>query len=51
MSVKRLSISIPENLVEQIDEICDENFISRSSFFKSAVRYYLKFINEEDEEE
>ena len=51
MSIRRLSISLPEFLVDDIDEICDENMISRSAFFKAAVRYYLKYINEEDEEE
>jgi metal-responsive CopG/Arc/MetJ family transcriptional regulator len=37
ISTKRVSLDIPINLLEQIDEICKESFMSKRKWFIDAA--------------
>lgn len=48
--MERMNITLPPKLLEEIDEICDINMISRSQFVRQALRFYLNYINDDEEE-
>lgn len=41
LNMKRLSLDFPEYMVDQIDKICDENFITRRKWFIDAANEKL----------
>jgi metal-responsive CopG/Arc/MetJ family transcriptional regulator len=42
LNMKRLSLDFPEYMVDQIDKICDENFITRRKWFIDAANEKLE---------
>ena len=49
-TVKRVSLDLPIDLVNQIDDICKENFITRRKWFIDAAKDKLEkeFTNKVD---
>lgn len=48
MSFKTISLTLPEKMIQQIDEmLLKRDFTSRSDFFRHLVRMW--FMNEKDE--
>ena len=39
--VKRIMISIPQDLLQEIDDIVDNDKISRSQFIRDAMQFYI----------
>ncbi|AFB32161.1 hypothetical protein N7281_04810 [Rickettsia hoogstraalii] len=42
INVKRISLDIPEHIIEKIDKICAENFITRRKWFIDAANDKLE---------
>ena len=42
MNRKKISISLPENIVDQIDQLADERAINRTAYISMAVMEYIK---------
>ncbi len=42
LKLKRISLDIPESILEQIDKICDETFITRRKWFIDAANEKLE---------
>ena len=42
MNRRKVSISLPESIVQQLDELADERAISRSAYISMAVMEYVK---------
>ena len=42
MNRKKISISLPENVVDQIDQLADERAINRTAYISMAVMEYIK---------
>lgn len=38
----QISIKVPKSILEEIDQLCKTNYISRTSWFVSAARNTLK---------
>ncbi len=51
MNTERINITLPPKLLEQVDELCDLNMVSRSSFVRTAIRYYISSFDDEEEDE
>jgi metal-responsive CopG/Arc/MetJ family transcriptional regulator len=45
INVKRISIDFPDHILNQIDKICDENFITRRKWFIDAANEKLEKDN------
>lgn len=48
MIKERITITIPPDLLKEIDEICAQSGYSRSFIVMRAIRIYLKMLDEED---
>jgi hypothetical protein len=44
-NVKRVSLDFPDYILDQIDEICDKNFITRRKWFIDAANEKLEKDN------
>ena len=42
INVKRISIDFPDHILNQIDKICDESFITRRKWFIDAANEKLE---------
>ena len=42
INTKRISLDFPDYMMEQIDKICDENFITRRKWFIDAANEKLE---------
>lgn len=42
LKTKRLSLDLPSDLLEQIEEICKDNFISKRKWFIDAAKEKLE---------
>ena len=51
MELERINITLPPQLLKEIDELCDLNMVSRSSFVRTAIRYYISSLDDEEEDE
>lgn len=51
MNTERINITLPPKLLEEIDELCDLNMISRSSFVRQAIRFYISSLDDEEEDQ
>lgn len=45
VNVKRVSLDFPDYILEQVDKICDENFITRRKWFIDAANEKLEKDN------
>ena len=45
INVKRISIDFPDHILNQIDKICDESFITRRKWFIDAANEKLEKDN------
>lgn len=42
INLKRISLDLPDNIIEQIDKICEESFITRRKWFIDAANEKLE---------
>lgn len=42
ITLRRISLDVPDYIVEQIDKICDENYITRRKWFIDAANEKLE---------
>lgn len=42
LNLKRISLDVPDHIVEQIDKICEESFITRRKWFIDAASEKLE---------
>ena len=47
---ERITITIPPDLLHDLDEMCAQSGYSRSFIIWRCIRLYLKMLDEEDEE-
>lgn len=45
INVKRVSLDFPDHILERIDKICEENFITRRKWFIDAANEKLEKDN------
>ena len=47
---ERITITIPPDLLHDLDEMCAQSGYSRSFMIRRCIRFYMKWLDEEEEE-